>query len=469
VAVVGVPFAPDGSPAQGSVDVFGFPENFVVTGADAGGAPQVDLFDTGTGSHAVGLFAYTPLFPGGARVAIADVTGDGVPDVVTGAGPGGGPHVRVFDGVTGAQVSGVNGSFYAYAPEFRGGVYVAAGDLDGDGRADIVTGAGSGGGPHVRVFSGATGAQLPPPIGSFFAYAATFTGGVRVAVGDVDGDGVPDIITAPGPGMTATVRVFSGTTARLVREFTAFDPGFRGGAFVAAGDVDGDGRADIVAGADAGGGPHVRVFSGATGLQLPGVIGSFFAYSPAFAGGVRVAAADINGDGRADIITGAGPGGGPHVRVFDGASGAELPTPLGSFFAYAPTFSGGVFVAGPPFGVLARMVIDLPSSRATLRQPFVVAGWALDAASPVDTGIDTIHVWAYPISSPSQAPIFLGVAEYGLARPDVAAIFGTRDTRVGYTLTANGLAAGSYTIVVYAHSSRTHTFASARTVTITVQ
>jgi hypothetical protein len=58
---------------------------------------------------------------------------------------------------------------------------------------------------------------------------------------------------------------------------------------------------------------------------------------------VRVAAGDVNGDGRADIITGAGPGGGPHVRVFDGATLAELD----SFFAYNPLFGGGVFVGGP--------------------------------------------------------------------------------------------------------------------------
>ena len=79
---------------------------------------------------------------------------------------------------------------------------------------------------------------------------------------------------------------------------------------MAAGDVNGDGHADIITGAGAGGGPHVSVFSG-TDLSI---LASFFAYDPAFTGGVTVAAGDVNGDGLADIVTGAGAGGGPHVE-----------------------------------------------------------------------------------------------------------------------------------------------------------
>src|SRR5438552_4479324 len=83
------------------------------------------------------------LFMGGVRVAAADVNGDHVADIVTAAGPGGGPHVRVLDGATGHESLG----FYAYDSTFPGGVFVATGDLDGDGVAEIVTGAGEGGGP----------------------------------------------------------------------------------------------------------------------------------------------------------------------------------------------------------------------------------------------------------------------------------------------------------------------------------
>jgi hypothetical protein len=183
----------------------------------------------------------------------------------------------------------------------------------------------------VRVFSGAALPALVE-LASFFAYVPDFTGGVRVAVGDVNRDGRLDIVTGPGPGGGPHVRVFSGAALPALVEqagFFAFTPAFTGGVYVAAGDVDGDGTAELVVGADAGGGPHVRVFSGA-GLPALFEVASFFAYDPAFTGGVRVAVGDTNGTGRLDIVTGAGPGGGPHVRVF---TGGGVPLPI-NFMAY---------------------------------------------------------------------------------------------------------------------------------------
>jgi hypothetical protein len=108
--------------------------------------------------------------------------------------------------------------------------------------------------------------------------------------------------------------------------------------YVAAGNVDGTPGDEILTGPGQGSGPEVEAFNGLTGLPLL----AFFAYDPTFPGGARVAAADINGDGRSEILTAAGPGGGPDVRAFDGLSAAQLE----EFFAYDPTFRGGVYIAG---------------------------------------------------------------------------------------------------------------------------
>jgi hypothetical protein len=305
------------------------------TGADAGGAPHVKVFNA-DGSLKFSFFAYDASFTGGVRVAVADVNGDGVPDIITGAGAGGGPHVKVFDGHTGQELM----SFFAYSSSFTGGVFVAAGDVNGDGIADIITGAGAGGGPHVKVFDGADGHELA----SFFAYDGAFTGGVTVAAGDTLGRGADDIITGAGPGGGPHVKVFGlDGVARL--QFFAFDAGYAGGVMVAAGDAEGLGRAAIAVAPGAGEGTIVRVYDGLDGTLISSLIGfpvDPFAGSPQiFDFGVRVAMADVNGDGRADLLLTGGPGSAPRVRIVDALSGQTLLNNT----AYDPGFLGGVYVA----------------------------------------------------------------------------------------------------------------------------
>lgn len=159
-------------------------QSVFAVGADAGGQPTVKLFDALTGAQKLSFSAYANSFHGGVRVALGDFTGDGVLDIVTGPGPGGGAQVRVFNGLTGKALSGTLGNFNAYAPGQTDGVYVAAGDVNGDGRADIITGTNDGAAPVVKVFNGLNGALLA----SFSVGAADSTTGVRVAAHDVTGE-----------------------------------------------------------------------------------------------------------------------------------------------------------------------------------------------------------------------------------------------------------------------------------------
>jgi hypothetical protein len=285
-------------------------------------------------------FQAFPGFQGGVRVAAGDVDGDGTADVLAtpyGGGATGG-HVKVFSGKDSTELR----SFFAFGG-FQGGVSVAAGDIDGDGIADIVAAPDS---PnafngHVKVFSGKDSSLLR----SFFAFNG-FQGGVHVAAGDLDGDGRDDLFTVAGPGGNGHVKVFSGSNGTQLASFFAF-PGFSGGVRVAAGDLNGDGRADVITAAGPGGGPHVKVFDGKTGTELL----SFFAYDAAFSGGVNVAVGDVTGDGLNDIITGAGPGGGPHIKVFDGQTGAERKALFG--FAGVSSIDSAFVAAVPvpaPFG-----------------------------------------------------------------------------------------------------------------------
>jgi FG-GAP-like repeat len=310
----------------------------MAVGAGAGGGPQVNVYGS-TGTLVRSFLAYDARFTGGVRVAVGDVTGDGTPDIITAPGPGGGPDVRVFDGATGNLIR----EFMAYDPGFTGGVSVAAADINADGKADIVTAPGAGGGPHVKIFSGANGSTFA----SFLAYDPNFRGGVSVAAlpGVAHSQGfvtLGQVVTGPGPGGGPDVRVFSGVTQpggtagyTLAAEFLAYNPDFRGGVNVAAGtlaNAPSNAASNIVTAPGAGLGPNVRVFD-LGGHQQAAIL----AYPPNFTGGVTVAVTPLDGG---TILTGAGPGGGPHVEewAFPGPAAAR------SFLAFDPGFTGGIFV-----------------------------------------------------------------------------------------------------------------------------
>ncbi len=202
---------------------------------------------------------------------------------------------------------------------------------------------GAGGGPEVQIY------QNGVDINNFYAYDPSFSGGVRTAIGNLSGTGMPELVTAPGPTGGPNIKVFNPYTGQLLLSFYAYDPSFTGGVYVAVGDVFGNGYDDIITGAGYGGGPNVKVFDGKTG-QL---VLSFYAYDSAFTGGVTVASADVFGTSYDDIITGAGPGGGPNVKVFD-----RFANVLQSYYAFASTFTGGVTVtAGDIFGTFNPYVI----------------------------------------------------------------------------------------------------------------
>lgn len=311
-------------------------------GSDAGAASRVRVYNL-DGSLRFDLSPFGG-FTGGVRVAVGDVTGDGKSDIVVAAGPGGGPIVKVYDGKTGVEVR----AFYAYDPSFTGGVSLAVGNFNSDAFADIVTGAGAGGGPHVRLWNGASGAEIY----GFFAYAPNFTGGVNVGAGDVTGDGLADIITGTLNG-APHVKAFNGQTLAELASFFAFDPSFAGGVNVAAGDITNDGRADIIVGAGQGGATQVRVFDAVGGA----VIRDFVVNDPTIpgtppinvTGGVRVAAADFDGDGLTEIVTGRGRGSRPFAQVLKvstlvGTSAQPSLTSLMAVNVFGDAYSNGIYV-----------------------------------------------------------------------------------------------------------------------------
>lgn len=319
----------DGSSATTHTSAIVNNVDIIAVGPDAGSAPVVQVIDATTHTEKFTLTPYESKFRGGVRVAVGDVNGDGMPDVITAPGSGRAPLIKVFDGNTGLQLPGLIGSFLGFDRTFLGGVFVAAGDVNGDGRDEIIASQGAIQ-PKVRVLDGTTGATLQ----SFFAYDG-FAGGVRVAAGDLDGDGKSEIITGTENGRgTPQVKVFDGTLGLELGNFFLGKSDFKGGVSVATGDLNGDGKAEIIVGGGKGSPGHVKVFSGVTFEPLLG----FQPFGAKYRGGVTVTTGDWNGDGHIDVIVA-----GDQKAV---ATDGQNPGILDDDFVLRPRVKPGLFIAG---------------------------------------------------------------------------------------------------------------------------
>ena len=284
-------------------------------------------------------------------VSAGDVNGDGVNDIIVGSGPGIASTVEIADGRTGAFLR----SFSPYGA-YTGGVNVASGDFNNDGKADIVVTTRSGTLPQVRIFDGATvTGNAPLPIQQYLAYTASFTAGVNVAVGDVNNDGFPDVIVGAATGGAPQVRVFSGQNGNLLQDFYGFQGtgpnAFLGGVNVTAGDLNGDGRADILV-SPMTGGTQIRGFQ----TNLDGTMSVDAQSRPIFVpvqffatvssnNGVYVAARDLDGDGFSDLLYTNRFGAGSDSKfrvVYNPSLGAAVPTTLTSGYSLSQNGSWGV-------------------------------------------------------------------------------------------------------------------------------
>jgi FG-GAP-like repeat/FG-GAP repeat len=280
----------------------------VAVGTGPGTLPLVSAAITGNPTGLL-LLAQAPNYRGGLSVAAGDVNGDGFADIIAGRAQGT-PLVNVFSGATGTLIR----SFLAYPGS--DGVSVAAGDVNGDGLADIITGR-TRGLAAVFIYDGASGGLL----GAFAPFgAAGRRGGATVAAGDVNGDGRADVIVGGGVGFIPIAAAFNGTNPSPLAAFLAFDARLRVGVNVGAGDVNGDGRAEMFAIAGTTSLPLVRVFDAAN----PAAAATFLAFPIPLPGGIHVAGADVNGDGIEELISSGGQRFSLFARILDGRTGAVL-------------------------------------------------------------------------------------------------------------------------------------------------
>jgi hypothetical protein len=302
---------------------------------------------------------YSSAFTTGVQVAVGDVNGDGVADIVVAPlksiynAP-----VRVFDGLSFAQLA----YFYPFGTTWTGGVSVAVGDIDPQNHngAEIFAAKSTGdtaynslvnvwrvpSGPVVR--GGVPQASWLWGFQVFPGATPALVNGINIAAADVTGDGQTEVIVGVNGGSAGPVARVLTWTGAMVKSFYAFSPAYTGGINVAAGDVDGDGRAEVIASLRPGNPPAVRVFRALTGAQI---IGFAVPATTNYLAGVSVGVGDVNFDGRADILTTPASNASVGVYAFDGLTGRKLIGPVTPITW--TSFTGGATVAGQTFALPA--------------------------------------------------------------------------------------------------------------------
>ncbi len=263
-----------------SGDINGDGEEEIILAAEKGGEPWVRIYNK-KGELLREFLAYTKNFTGGVKIAVGDFTGNGIDDIITAPGIGGGPHVRIFTG-DGRLLR----QFFADDAKSRGGINVAIGDVDSNGRNELIIGAGAGRPPFVKIYNNQIRLQ-----GAFMVFENSYTGGVNIAVGGLYGrqdNHKESIVVSPAGKHQPLVKIYN-NLGILKNEFLAYGKNWQGGINLTVADISNDGLAEIITGAKSGATPHVRVFDRSGGL-----IDSFYAYEESFSGGVGVGVLKFN-------------------------------------------------------------------------------------------------------------------------------------------------------------------------------
>ena len=509
----------------------------------------------------------------GTALATADLNNDGYREIIIGAS--GNDRMYVING--GPTLSGTRDLSVTPADLLVGlvgvGHVLAAGDVTGDGIADLLVG--SADMNVVALYKGrATGGIPTVPDAAFSGVHAGDRAGASIRLVDIDHDGIRDIaIGAPGVDGPDGTRTDSGAAyvlwggpglaSRNLADadiiFYGASAGLQMGTHISGGDVNRDVPSDLVMMGPGTGGSagELEVYYGRQDRTLYGVAGPGTQrivdfvdpanedrkiIGDASVGAITTTAIfEVTGEGARDIIASvpsANSAAGsvfftvsPAMRLSTASIGlvandngmntgnvtlnnpsivsitftATADQPWLSANVGAGTSSvsapGTIAITASPNGLApgnytgtvtvrstskhlemflpvavnltvtkTRVTIDGPASGSTIKQPFVISGWALDMGPGTTTGVDAVHVYAYPNPGSGEAPVFIGAATYGTSRPDVGSAFGSsRFNNSGYGIRIAGLNPGPYLFVAYAHNTATGVFTASAGADVTPQ
>ena len=281
-----------------------------------GSTSRVRIVEATTGNLISEFDAFEPGFPGGVQTALVDLDGNGRNEVIATSGRGRRAEWRVFSQDTnGDYVQTASGQ--PFGPGWKGGLGLALGDFNGDGKADLAVSKAMGDG-EVRVFrgTGRLNGFEASPWQTIRPFSSSFLGGSSLAAADlgtfargtvVDAgkqDGRYELIMASGPTGEAVVKTYdlSGSVPRVISTIQPFAPGFLGGASISTGRYDADGIPDVILASGRRGGSATEIYGGRAGSAARLASFAAFASLGQSTAATYVSGIDTNGDGRLDTL-----------------------------------------------------------------------------------------------------------------------------------------------------------------------
>lgn len=296
----------------------------IVVAAGFGGNPHIKSFDTYGTPSGFNKFVFSKFFRGGVQIAFGNVIDGKKKEIIAGGGLGEG-RVKIFN-LAGKKKR----QFSPYGTSFRGGISVAVGNIDQDKKREIaVVQANESLSPEVKIYKIKKRKKL---VSQFKVLLKSQ--GANITLGDVDGDKIDEVIVGAIKGSKPRIEIFD-KNGKIKFSFLAFEESYQGGVAVAAGDVNGDGKAEIAASKQKDD-SLIKIYR----FSPFNLISQFRAFgNRGF--GTNIALGNIKGNKKAEVIAVAAKGGSPQILGFD-ASGKKLPI---NFFAFDQSFYGGLNIA----------------------------------------------------------------------------------------------------------------------------
>jgi FG-GAP-like repeat/FG-GAP repeat len=452
-------------------------------------------------------------------MAAGDVTGDGISDLLVGSAETDSSRgiVYLFKGkATGGIPNSPDAAFGGIVAGDRAGASLRLLDIDHDGIRDIMVGAPGTEGPGGRTDSGAVyliwgssslvSRALANSDVTFYGATAGMQLGTHISAGDINRDTPSDIVMmAPGLGGSAgeldvyygrSVRTQYGVDAGGGRRVVDFadqtqidrkivgDPAVGSIAFTQVFEVTGEGARDIVAtvpSQSSGAGAVYFTLSpslvaGASAIPVVVNRGSTSASSPVAITNRSIIAVTWSAAGTQPWLSSA-----PASGSTTSSAPGQLVAVINATSLAAGSYSGTLNVSSTskhlemtvPIGVNLtvtdlRGAVEAPAAGSTVRQPFVMSGWAIDPSSVSGTGVDQVQIWAFRNDGSAAPGVMLGMAAYGSPRTDIGATYGSRFTNSGFSIRLGRLAPGPYRLVAYPRNAATGTFPFSAQTTVTI-